>query len=104
MVRLLLSQRADPNQTDNVAGNSAIDYARQDTRAAAILRELEQPRRGAACRRRRPTELAQSSPARPGSRSPASRRAARRAKRRVSALRRAAASGRQRRLADISAS
>jgi len=44
MVRLLLSRRADPNQTDNVAGYSPIDYARQDTRAAAILRELEQVR------------------------------------------------------------
>ena len=43
-VRLLLSQRANPNQTDNLAGNSAIDYARQDPRAAAILRELEQRR------------------------------------------------------------
>ena len=41
MVRLLLSARADPNQTDNVAGYSAIDYARQDRRAAVILRELE---------------------------------------------------------------
>jgi ankyrin repeat protein len=44
MVRLLLSQRADPNQTDNSSGNSPIDYARQDSRAAAILRELEQVR------------------------------------------------------------
>ena len=44
MVRLLLSQRADPNQTDNQTGNSAIDYARQDPRAAPILRELEQAR------------------------------------------------------------
>ena len=44
MVRLLLSQRADPNQTDNSSGNSPIDYARQDPRAAAILRELEQAR------------------------------------------------------------
>lgn len=41
MVRLLISQRADPNQTDNASGYSAIDYARQDRRAAAILRELE---------------------------------------------------------------
>ena len=49
MVRLLLARRADPNQTDNVAGNSAIDYARQDGRARAILRELEQ----AAARRSR---------------------------------------------------
>ena len=41
MVRLLRSQGADPNQTDNVAGYSALDYARQDARAAAVLRELE---------------------------------------------------------------
>ena len=47
MVRLLLQHHADPNQTDNVSGNSAIDYARQDSRATAILRLLEgsrQPR------------------------------------------------------------
>jgi len=44
MVRLLLSQRANPSQTDSVSGNSAIDYARQDSRAAAILRLLEQQR------------------------------------------------------------
>jgi ankyrin repeat protein len=42
MVRLLLSQGANPNLTDNLSGNSAIDYARQDPRAAAILRELQQ--------------------------------------------------------------
>lgn len=41
MVRLLLSQGADANQTDSVSGYSALDYARQDRRAAAILRELE---------------------------------------------------------------
>jgi len=41
MVRLLLAARADPNQTDHSSGNSAIDYARQDPRAAPILRELE---------------------------------------------------------------
>lgn len=41
MVRLLLSQHANPNQTDNLSGNSAIDYARQDPRTAAILRELQ---------------------------------------------------------------
>ena len=44
MVRLLLSQRADPNQTDHAAGYSALDYARQDPRAAAIVREMEQAR------------------------------------------------------------
>jgi ankyrin repeat protein len=41
MVRLLMSRGADPNQTDSVAGYSAIDYARQDRRGAAILRVLE---------------------------------------------------------------
>ncbi len=41
MVRLLRSQGANPNQTDNVSGYSALDYARQDRRAAVILRELE---------------------------------------------------------------
>jgi len=41
MVRLLLGQGANPNQTDNLSGNSAIDYARQDPRAVPILRELE---------------------------------------------------------------
>ena len=54
MVRLLLAARADPNQTDHTSGNSALDYARQDPRAAAILRELEQagrPRQPAAAAR-----------------------------------------------------
>ncbi len=41
MVRLLLQNRANPNQTDHVSGNSPIDYARQDPRAAGILRVLE---------------------------------------------------------------
>jgi ankyrin repeat protein len=41
MVRLLLSRRADPNRTDNVAGMSALDYARQDPRAGAVLKLLE---------------------------------------------------------------
>jgi ankyrin repeat protein len=48
MVRLLLTQHADPNQTDHVSGNSALDYARQDNRAAAILRLLEGTRRPSA--------------------------------------------------------
>lgn len=42
MVRLLISARANPAQTDNVSGNSALDYARQDPRAVMILRELQQ--------------------------------------------------------------
>ena len=41
IVRLLVGRGADPNQTDNIAGYSALDYARRDRRAAAILRELE---------------------------------------------------------------
>ena len=48
MVRLLLQHRADPNQTDHIAGNSAIDYARQDNRATAILRILEGTRQPSA--------------------------------------------------------
>ncbi len=41
MVRLLMAQGANPNQTDSVAGYSALDYARQDRRGAAIVRVLE---------------------------------------------------------------
>jgi ankyrin repeat protein len=41
MVRLLLARRANPNRTDNVAGKSAIDYAREDPRAGAVLKLLE---------------------------------------------------------------
>ena len=41
MVRLLLNRRADPKRTDNVAGMSALDYARQDPRASAVLKLLE---------------------------------------------------------------
>ena len=42
MVRLLLAQGADPNQSDMMQGYSAIEYARRDPRAAAILRLLEE--------------------------------------------------------------
>ena len=41
MVRLLRGQGADPNQSDSVAGYSALVFARQDRRAAAILQALE---------------------------------------------------------------
>ncbi len=41
MVRLLVANRADPDQSDMLQGYSALDYARRDPRAAAILRELE---------------------------------------------------------------
>lgn len=37
-VRLLLAGNADPDQTDNVAGMSARDYARVDSRAPAIAK------------------------------------------------------------------
>lgn len=43
MVRMLLAKGADPKRTDNSAGYSALDYAKQDGRAAAILRLLEAP-------------------------------------------------------------
>lgn len=42
MVRLLLTAGADPKRSDNT-GYSALDYARRDTRAGAILRLLEVP-------------------------------------------------------------
>jgi hypothetical protein len=42
MVRLLLTKGADPKRSDSVAGYSALDYARQDPRAAAILKMLEE--------------------------------------------------------------
>jgi ankyrin repeat protein len=41
MVRLLLGRGADPKRADNVAGMSALDYARQDPRAGAVLKLLE---------------------------------------------------------------
>ena len=43
MVRLLLSRGANPKRTDRIAGLSALDYARRDTRATAILKLLEAP-------------------------------------------------------------
>jgi ankyrin repeat protein len=43
MVRLLLAHGANPKRTDSVAGLSAIDYAKQDARAASVLKLLEAP-------------------------------------------------------------
>lgn len=43
MVRLLLGRGADPKRTDSAAGYSALDYAKQDGRAAAIVKLLEVP-------------------------------------------------------------
>jgi ankyrin repeat protein len=41
MVRLLLAGGANPKRADSAAGLSAIDYARRDPRAVAILKMLE---------------------------------------------------------------
>lgn len=40
-VRLLLQHGADPRITDHVAGMSALDYAKRDSRSAAILKLLQ---------------------------------------------------------------
>jgi len=47
MIRLLLSQGADPRRQDNFAGYSALDYARQDSRNPDVLRALEEKPAGA---------------------------------------------------------
>lgn len=44
MVRMLMARGADPRRADSVVGLSALDYARRDSRGAAILRLLETPR------------------------------------------------------------
>jgi ankyrin repeat protein len=43
MVRVLLAAGASPRRTDTVAGLSALDYAKQDARAAAVLKILAVP-------------------------------------------------------------
>jgi ankyrin repeat protein len=43
MVRMLLARGANPRRTDSIAGFSALDYAKQDRRAAAIVKLLEAP-------------------------------------------------------------
>jgi ankyrin repeat protein len=48
MVRLLISQGADPRRQDSYAGYSALDYARQDSRNSDILEALQQRRAPAA--------------------------------------------------------
>lgn len=45
-VRLLLEAKADPNRSDFIAGMSARDYAERDTRAAAILRAIDDAAKG----------------------------------------------------------
>lgn len=44
MVRLLLSAGANPDRVDSMAGLSARDYAKRDTRGQAILKIIEEPR------------------------------------------------------------
>lgn len=43
MTRLLIGKGANPKHTDSSAGYSALDYAKRDSRAAAVLRILEAP-------------------------------------------------------------
>lgn len=42
MVRILLTAGANPRKTDRAAGMSAIDYATRDSRAAVILKLLQE--------------------------------------------------------------
>lgn len=42
MVRMLLAAGANPRKTDRTAGMSAIDYATRDSRAAVILKLLQE--------------------------------------------------------------
>lgn len=51
LVQLLIRQGANPDKTDNSAGYSARDYARQDSRNPAILRAIEAKRAPAAAAR-----------------------------------------------------
>lgn len=44
MVQLLMRAGANPEKTDSAAGYSARDYAKQDPRAATILRVLDEKR------------------------------------------------------------
>ena len=44
MVRILLQAGANPDKSDSIAGLSARDYAKRDSRAQAILRMIEEPR------------------------------------------------------------
>lgn len=45
MVRLLVSNGADPKRQDSIAGYSALDYAKRDGRMAAIVEALEQEKK-----------------------------------------------------------
>ena len=41
MVRLLMANGANPKRADHIAGYSALDYAKQDNRAQAVVKILE---------------------------------------------------------------
>lgn len=56
MVRLLVSGGGDPRIADHVAGQSAYDYARNDPRAGAIIRLLDEAKPRAAARSIGPTQ------------------------------------------------
>lgn len=43
MVRLLVESGANPKLADRIAGYNALDYARRDPRAEAVLKIMEQP-------------------------------------------------------------
>ncbi len=43
MVRMLVEAGANPKIGDRIAGYNALDYARQDPRAEAVLKIMEQP-------------------------------------------------------------
>lgn len=42
LVRLLITNGADPRQADRIAGKSAHDYAAEDSRSAAVLKILDE--------------------------------------------------------------
>ena len=48
LVRLLIENGANPDKTDNVAGQSARDYAKADRRSSMIARLLDDAKPGAA--------------------------------------------------------
>jgi uncharacterized protein len=48
MIRMLLEAGADPDIADSMAGKSPRDYAREDTRGAAVRAALDAPRAAAA--------------------------------------------------------
>jgi ankyrin repeat protein len=48
MVRLLLTNGADPKQADRIAGKSARDYASEDPRGAAVLKVIDETKSTAA--------------------------------------------------------